>query len=969
MPIESVAVPPAGAFDALRTAIDHHKRDHPLVPVTVIVPTNAAGVTARRWLGRHGGVAAVDMLTLGRVAELLAGPVLAATGRHPVSAPVIELVLGDLLATDPGGFGAVAEHPSTIEALRELHHELRLAGPDAPNLLAGNSVRGRIAAEVSVRLTARLGERWYDSADLLASAAEQVATHPLPDRLRRLVVFQPNDLSGLERALLDALAAVGEVTVITPDVSGVVGGPEVQVVSATDADEEVRYAVRAVLAAARTGTQLGRVAIAWPTDVPYARLVEHHLTVAELAWNGRPGTQATERVVPRFLLDLLDVDRRGLRRHDLFDLLADIELHAPDGGRLPVARWERVSRAAGVAGGSDWERRLNTYAATERERAAARDYDHPRTADDAERLANYVGALRRELGPRHHTRSWSEWAQWCEQQVVGKLGEVFLARLPEAEQLAWMHTAGVLDRLAALDSVAPAPVTRATFRAVFEAEFEAAPGRLGRIGEGVTVGSLAGLSSPDLDLVIVVGAAEGSLPPQPSSGPLISDGDRLAAGLALSDAGGIRLHRHFLAAVGSAARSIVTWPRGDLRGSAEREPSRWVGQYLANATQVTLDSHHAALLGAEFPAHATEFRLRAALAGGPAAAAPHDPVLAGALAMRSARRRPELTGYDGDLTGVSIDHFAAAVAPTQIEQWVSCPHGYFMRYVLGVYPVDDPQAEMEIPSFERGNVVHDTLDRLNHEVLDGGLPQPRGGWGPVHITRALAIFDEICGHFEATGRTGRPASWAFERARLRQDLRNWFEADRARLAANHAEIVSSEAAFGYDAPVHLPLPGGARLAVKGRIDRVDREPSGRLIVVDHKTGSARDYAVVDDDPTAFGTLFQLPTYAAGARALTGQPDADVAAYYSFFARGKYRQHGYVLDDDAWGSVTEQLGNVIDGIRSGLFPHRPEAPGFQLFVRCKYCQPDGLSTADLYAEWEAKRNDPRGARWFADEVPA
>ena len=62
--------------------------------------------------------------------------------------------------------------------------------------------------------------------------------------------------------------------------------------SVTDADEEARRAVRAIVDAARGGTALGRMAILWPTDRPYARLVEHHLDVAGIDWNGRPFSAA-----------------------------------------------------------------------------------------------------------------------------------------------------------------------------------------------------------------------------------------------------------------------------------------------------------------------------------------------------------------------------------------------------------------------------------------------------------------------------------------------------------------------------------------------------------------------------------------------------------------------------------------------------------------------------------------------------
>jgi ATP-dependent helicase/nuclease subunit B len=984
VPLSSVVVPPAEAYPALARAIAAAKGDDVLTPVTVIVPTNATGVTARRWLGRSTnpwgpGVAGVDMLTLSRVAELLAGPALAGAGRRPVSVPVVELTLRDLLQADPGEFGPVAGHGSTVEALRELHDELRHAGPGAPNRLAAASGRGRAAAEISVRLTQRLQPHWYDSADLLAGAAAAVAGSPLPARLERIVVFLPRPPRGIEQALYDALAARADVTWValgdTP-----VTPRAARIVSATDADEEVRHAVRTVVAAALDGTPFGRMAILWPSDQPYARLVEHHLAAAGLPWNGRPGRDATERVVPRFLLDLLDVDRRGLRRADLFDLLADLELHHPGGGRLPVARWERVARTAGVAGGADWHTRLAAFAGRERTRATAIGNGQSFAADDADDLAHYVAGLQRALGRRDRARRWAEWVEWCVGQVDERLGSAFLARLPEPEQLAWHHTAAVLDRLATLDQIT-GPVTRARFRDVFAAEFEAAPGRQGRIGEGVTVGSLSGTSAPDFDLAVLLGAAEGLMPPAPSSGPLVGDADRAAAGMPPSDAAAERMRRSLLGLLGATPQVVITFPRGDLRGASERHPSRWLAALLPDTPTDVLASHHAALLSTPFPAHLTEHRLRSGLCHGPTQLGGDDIVLARALRTRAARRSSTITEFDGDLSGVPIEHFGKPVTPTQIEQWVACPHGYFMRYVLDVRPVDDPQAELEIAASERGNVLHDTLDLLHREVLSGALPQPAGTWGDAHRDRALALFDEVAARFEATGRTGRPASWAVERKLLRSDLLGWFDADSARLAATGATIVSSEAGFGDDGSVMLDLPGG-QLAVKGRIDRVDRTASGTLVVVDHKTGSKRAYKdIAGDDPTAGGTRFQLPVYAAGAlalaRAVGPAPDGavevevvvevEVEAYYSFFVREQYRQIGYRFTPEIRAEVTLRLGELVEGIRSGLFPARPAKPGFQLFVDCEYCQPDKLGTAERWPEWERKRNDPRGARWFAEPL--
>ncbi len=89
------------------------------------------------------------------------------------------------------------------------------------------------------------------------------------------------------------------------------------------------------------GVAFERIAVLWPGQRPYARLVEHHLTAAGIPWNGRPGTAVAERLAPRLVLDLLDIDRRGLRRHGFFSLVADVPPADPDGGFWPTAAWER----------------------------------------------------------------------------------------------------------------------------------------------------------------------------------------------------------------------------------------------------------------------------------------------------------------------------------------------------------------------------------------------------------------------------------------------------------------------------------------------------------------------------------------------------------------------------------------------------------------------------------------------------
>ncbi len=302
----------APALDALAAAVRRAQGGDPLRAVTVVVPTNTAGVMARRALGRRGGFAAIDVVTIFRLAELLGAPALHRVGRKPVSTPVVDVAVRQVVLANPGLYAGVQHHPSTIVALRDLYRELRVAGPGAVTALA-RTERGGEPARVAAEVMRALRTDWYDEGDLLTAATAR-ARGDLPDRSSRVVVHLPQRLRPLELQLLTAIGEHGSVEAVVgltgddgadadvlavaealadgpipatarppaPDEKSAVG---LDVASTTDADDEVRIAVRAVVDAARAGTRFDRIAILFPSDRPYARLVEHQLDSA-----GVPGT-------------------------------------------------------------------------------------------------------------------------------------------------------------------------------------------------------------------------------------------------------------------------------------------------------------------------------------------------------------------------------------------------------------------------------------------------------------------------------------------------------------------------------------------------------------------------------------------------------------------------------------------------------------------------------------------------------
>lgn len=1031
------------ATAALHRAVAEAKGGDPLVPVTVVVPSNGVGVAARRQLAsgalgplgdRGAGLAAVGFLTVYRLAELLAAPVLAGAGRRPVSTPVIAAALRRALAEDPGVLAAVAGHQATETALLQAYKELRDCSDGARRALAGRSRRAADVVRLAAAARGMLEHRFFDEEDLLDTARSVVeADGAALEAFGPVVVYLPERLSRHGARLLGAIGAHGELGVVAAttgdeaadaevvaslgrlfdgaDVPGppagaalteVVSSGRTRLTSASDADEEVRAAVRTVVDAVRAGTPLDRVALLYAAREPYARLVHDQLQAAGIGYNGSSVLTPAMRAAGRTLLGLLELPGRGMHREDVFAWLSGARL-LHDGQWVPVVAWERISRDAGVvAGRGDWDRRLARFAEERRAQLESLEADPDAPSWQADRLTreieralglrSFVLALTDEIEAAAATpQSWSARARWAQSMLRRLLGdERARERWPLVEQRAAERVERALDRLACLDEVEPA-VDLQVFVRTLALELDQDLGRVGRMGEGVLVGSIAMGVGQDLDLLVVLGLVEGSFPSPVHDDSLLPDHEREATGdeLPRREQAVERQHRQLLAALAGAARQLLCMPRGDLRKSAERVPSRWaleVGSLLNGsrlwsedllATRATWIAHSpsydAALRSTASPATAQEHRLRSIMAhgGGAAAlAALGDVVLGPGVAVVRGRRSERFTRFDGNLDGLCVPSpVHRAVSATALQAWAACPFAYLARYVLGVDEIERPEDRLQISPTDRGSLVHEALERFVLEALSEGRPAPGEPWSPADRNRLRTIAEEICADYEARGLVGRAIFWGRDRRAVLADLDRLLELDSAHRRAHRSRPIAAELAFGLrDAAlgtVELAIADGRSVAFRGKADRVDLAADGALEVIDYKTGRADDYAgLSQDDPDGGGRHLQLPVYGLAARAQQNRPDAEVVASYWFVSRrGRFERIGYRVTSDVLERVGDTVGQMVEGIEAGVFPPAPSATSTSLWVECAYCDPDGLGVVDLKRQMERKHADPALRRYL------
>lgn len=1013
----------AGALAVLREVLGELRGGDPLAPGDVAVPSSFTAVTVRRRLAAPGLVG-VRFSALPRLIGDRAAGELAVAGRQPLTPARRRAAVRCVLAAGAGGLPEAARRSAgTAEVVAGIFAELDDAeAGDA--VLAILADAGGWPAELSGLYRAYLeatagAARPGEIADAACRAGGGTP----------LVIYLPRWLTAGELRFCRALAGrglLGLVLGFTGDNDADAGAvaihdalaPGVPLPGGTaapagdpqarpDAEEEVRYAVRRILAhlQANSPARPDRVGITYRAAVPYARLAAEQLSAAGLPHHVPRQRTLAQSVAGRTLLGLLALPADGWSRRAVLDLLHDAPVR--DGSRtLHASRWRRLACEAGVTGGLDqWSARLEGLAG----RAGAdagegREEQAAVRASGARSLAAFVAGAADHIRMVASSSSWSDASSAAAAALTHFLGGPRAAAswgvrpgaLPDpgvvascdVERGAYEQVCGIVAGLSDLDS-AGVPVTADGLRDVLGQELSRHLTEASGAGQGVLVGPLRDFAGADLDLLFVLGAAEGSYPPRGRQDPLLRDDIRDRAGLRTLAGRRHSERRDHLAAIAAAPVAVLTHPVADVRSQRCAEPAPW----LLEQTSPRLRSHDQQQTGPpSFQAGACDLSLPAAtqsehdvrLIIAAAPAGPGHPLAAAVPGPRRglAAAQARAAGVFGEWTGGLSQPVAGQVtarlnqplSATSLQQYAECPFRYFLSFVLGVHVTGEPDEERHDPR-ERGSAVHNVLERLVRAAIDTGKP-PGQPWTAEEHARARAMLSEGAERMVAGGKAGRAAVWAVHVTRWRRQLRQMLLADDAYRAAQAARPLAVEHGFGRDGqnpPLTLDLPDG-QVELAGYVDRIDRTETGELVVIDYKTGKSASYrafppegadAGAATDFTDRGRRLQLPLYALVARRDLAAVSVPVSAYYWFVDEGAARRGGRI-DEQAERRFRDVLNVVASGVRDGAFPARPG--GFDARVRsfasCRWCEFDRACGRDRGELWQRVRASPR-ARPYAD----
>lgn len=308
------------------------------------------------------------------------------------------------------------------------------------------------------------------------------------------------------------------------------------------------------------------------------------------------------------------------------------------------------------------------------------------------------------------------------------------------------------------------------------------------------------------------------------------------------------------------------------------------------------------------------------------------------------------SSYDGILYGDASIQAALAgrygpdhvYSPTSLETYANCPFAYFLNRVIYLEAL--PEVEPNLSSRDRGTAIHNVLSTFYREWRASGQTRV----SPASLESATELMLRLA-TVELDRYSFQSPLWDATRILMLGDTHTgpgYFE----RFLASETEEADSplvpsrfEFSFGMgtDAsddpasspePVELVSPGGEKVFIRGRIDRIDLTPSGDFLIYDYKSGLTHPRA---KDIEA-GTALQLPLYLLAFEKISGNHGIG-GGYYTI---RREVDRSIVLADSAVKELMVSRPRVsadfagmirhardctfayIDGIRNGRFPLPP-----------------------------------------------
>lgn len=308
--------------------------------------------------------------------------------------------------------------------------------------------------------------------------------------------------------------------------------------------------------------------------------------------------------------------------------------------------------------------------------------------------------------------------------------------------------------------------------------------------------------------------------------------------------------------------------------------------------------------------------------------------------VRNAETFGEFDGWIPSAAG-TMDPFDKNVilSCSRLEALAKCPYAFFIRYVLGIEPIEDMERDVSrwLEPMQRGELLHDVFCRFMTQLEAKG-EKP-------NLKKHKKLIEAIALEEVERWKKEVPPVGEFAFNREVEDIilaTTIFLRDEEERCKD-IEPLLFEVSFGVGddqgcgsatkAPVVLRIPGRGTFRLRGRIDRLDRTGPNEYEVWDYKTGST--WGFQEHGYLNKGRHLQHALYALAAEALLRKGEdkkAKVVRAGYFFPGHKGEGARIVKNQSQREALYEALADLFALLQKGVFPsanHKDDC-GF-----CKY----------------------------------
>ena len=999
--------------DPIRVLADEIKRlksDENLKKVSVIVDSHETGVLTRRNLaplfagpGTGNGLGAVDFITFDQLAESIVRRDGSLAKRRKSSGGVVRLAAKKVLENHSAEFPGTNQKRVTIDSFQSIFRSYELLRERDKATLRGLTGRTSTLLRVCDEISDRISPKFYSSFEIREIAAKTLRMNRTSLRLDPVIVFLPTRINPTGAEIVAGLARHCDVSIIlrvfgdkdidepfavwakqaNPTVNGIQGSSfpvlNFAFVDAHDPSDEVRYAVRLVIEAAKKGVRFSEMEITYTSEDPYLPYLLSQLSRSQIPYVASPAGHLGDTAWARRAETILEIAASPPTLKSLFDLLK-LQDKADEKDTIAISAMEEVARnVLGDLAEPYWLERLNGCASELLGALNTYKFSHNFTPIQIHqaclRLTEEIKFVAKLQGSTKDTAmSFKDWIAWGDRFQLWRLekdDEVSNREILQAKREA---VAEVIRALKKLDLVVPA-VNFEEFRDSARSAIEAAQLTVGKIDLGLPIHPVWSTPFSPRKLVVVLGMTEDRVSALRAHNPLVTPYLEARYGIE-AEQGGSRYFeaKAALSNIAFASKEVVLMSsRSDLSGTKAKSPSRWlcdlisksIGRRVSTSEYLFLRDPRLTHLDGDFTdlskTHSpidkreiTMLRARKINNSDHKAAAlllgeSKDPLGSGYRTKR-ARSAWHFTEFDGMIgEPISTQIELQAFSPTSLERWVACPFAYFAREVLSITPIEQASTEADISPRDRGNIIHHALDTMVKWSLKepaGTSRTPGERWSEEELMVAISSAEEKIGELAKLNRFTKPIFYEFERSRLIGEIKQIVQKDSEFREASNAEAIGSEVYFGPNERLRasLSVTGEPVIEFIGRIDRIDlRHDLNQAVVIDYKSGKSSYYKVSPDDPTQNGRNLQLAIYAASLEGMewdTASTPQLLGEYLFTATPEEARRISLALTEDVKEKVAEVVNSIVKAIWDGSFPQGMLNPRNNP-IGCEYCDPSNL----------------------------